>query len=66
MFVYCEGSSTDLDSFTTRAALRLVKSECKNPVLKVTDPTFASKLNMKPGNFYCYYKPTWINGFANP
>jgi len=26
----------------------------------------AKKLKMEPGKFYCYYKPSPVNGFVNP
>jgi hypothetical protein len=30
----------------------------------VSDPQLAANLNMKPGNYYCYYKPSFLNGFS--
>jgi hypothetical protein len=48
----------------TREAMRLLKSETRNPILEVTNPELAEKLKMTPGNFYCYYKPSYINGFG--
>ena len=32
--------------------------------MKVTDAKLAETLNLSPGKFYCYYKPSFIiNGF---
>ena len=44
--------------------MRLIKSETRNPVLIVKDQELAEKLRMKPGIFYCYYRPSYINGFG--
>ena len=49
---------------STKQAMRLIKSESRNPVLIVKDQELAEKFNLKPGTFYCYYKPSYINGFG--
>lgn len=40
-----------------------MRQETENPLLQVNDPDLAKRLNMKPGHFYCYYKPSYINGY---
>ena len=62
--VYCEdpGSSA---SWVTKAAIRLMRDDSSNPLLVVKDPSLAAELDMKPGVFYCYYKPSFINGFPD-
>jgi hypothetical protein len=41
-----------------------MKSQTSSPILKVTDKELADQLKMKSGNFYCYYKPSYINGYG--
>jgi len=33
-------------------------------VLSVCDDDLAKKLRMKPGVFYCFFKPSYVNGFG--
>ncbi len=64
-FVHC--STRSLSSKETTDAqnvYRLIKSQSKNPVLQVTDASLAKKLGMEDGKYYCYYKPSYINGFG--
>jgi len=58
-FVYCEDSSQNVEE-----ALRLIRGETNNQILLVSDSELAKSLKMKPGYFYCYYKPSFLNGFA--
>ena len=46
-------------------AFRMMKAETKNPILQVTDTELAKKLGMEDGKFYCYYKPSHLNGYAS-
>jgi hypothetical protein len=61
-FVYCSDSA--VDSEETKHAMRLIKSETKSPILMVRDTELATSMRMKPGVFYCYYKPSYVNGFG--
>ena len=51
------------DSESTKVALRLLRAESKNPILILRDSDLAERLHMRKGKFYCYYKPSFINGF---
>ena len=44
-------------------ALRILKHESQHQVLEVRDSATAKELKMEPGKFYCYYKPSFLNGF---
>lgn len=44
--------------------MRLMRNETRNPLLTVCDAELASKLRMQPGVFYCYFKPSYVNGFG--
>lgn len=60
MFVFCEDSSLpEMDKAT-----RLLRSQSRNPVMVVRDKKLAGELRMEPGIFYCYYKPSYINGYS--
>ena len=61
-FVYCSDGSPE--SPELKHAIRLIRSETKNPILLVRDLDLAEKMRMKPGVFYCYYKPSYVNGFG--
>jgi len=43
--------------------MRMMRHESENPLLEVRDQELAEKIGMKPGKFYCYYKPSFVNGF---
>ena len=45
-------------------AARILRFQTKNPILEISDFGLAEKLNMVPGKFYVYYKPTYANGFG--
>lgn len=45
-------------------ALNLLWGESHN-VLAVTDKDLATKLKLKPGIFYVYYTPSYLNGFEH-
>ena len=58
-FVYCQGNE-EIDMH----AYRLVQSETRNQVLCVRSQELMQELRMEPGKYYCYYKPSYVNGFA--
>jgi hypothetical protein len=60
-FVYCS-DGTEGEEF--RHALRLIKSETNNPVCYIKHGELAKEMRMKPGVFYCYYKPSYVNGYS--
>lgn len=41
-----------------------MKFETRNPILIIKDQSLANQFKMKSGNFYCYYKPSYNNGFG--
>lgn len=41
----------------------MMRHESQYQVLEVKDPELAKTLRMEPGRFYCYHKPSYINGF---
>lgn len=41
----------------------MMRQESKNPILVIKDEALSEKLNMKKGKFYCYFKPSFVNGF---
>ena len=43
--------------------MRLIQSETRNKILQINNPELAKQLKMKPGVFYCYFKPSYLNGF---
>jgi len=64
LFVYCQASPSQSQDEAYKAAIRLIKADSRNPLIVVRDPAAAEQLQMKAGTFYCYYKPSYINGFA--
>ena len=58
-FVYAEGTE-EMNDY----AHRLILSETRNSVLKVTSTKVMDELRMEAGKFYCYYKPSYVNGYA--
>lgn len=40
-----------------------MRQETENPILVVNDSELAAQMQMKAGRFYCYFKPSFINGF---
>lgn len=63
-FVYCHSGKEELESASVKQAMRLVRYETNNQILTVRDQALAQKLKMRPGVFYCYYKPSYVNGFG--
>jgi len=63
-FVYCASESDDREIL--REAEKLLKSETRNPILVVKNTELAEELRMEPGKYYCYYKPSYLNGFRAP
>jgi len=48
---------------STKAAIRLMRQESKNPLLIASGEEITKQLRMEPGKFYAYYKPSFVNGF---
>ena len=46
-------------------ALRVLSHETQYQILEVRDSEMAKFINMKPGRFYCYYRPSCVNGFPS-
>lgn len=44
--------------------LNLLRAETEH-VLVVTDPSMAQTCRLEPGKYYCYFKPSYLNGFEN-
>lgn len=61
LVVYYE-SAENRESEAHRSAIRLLRDDSYNPMLVVRDPKLASQLQMKPGSFYTYFKPSFANG----
>jgi len=61
-FIYAAGPEDDKEVFEN--AMNLIKFETKNPILVVKNSELQKQLKMEPGKFYCYYKPSYINGFG--
>lgn len=59
---YCHDPATRNSESTIRG-MRMMRHESENPLLEVRDQALAEKIGMQPGKFYCYYKPSFINGF---
>ena len=59
--VYCR--DPDLNKDVERLAINYMRHESGKRVLQVVDKDLAEKLQMKPGHFYAYYKPSFLNGF---
>ena len=55
-FVYYEGLEKP-----SPLSIALIQNETKSNLVKVTDAELADKLDLKPGKFYCYYKPSFAN-----
>ena len=62
-FVYCMESADDFKKYHNQQALQLIHSETRNPVYKVSSKVLQAELGLKPGRFYCYYAPSYANGF---
>ena len=72
-----KANNTELDSLTIvyctdgnpktyeqeQKALRMLTHESQHQVLEVRDLGMARFIKMEPGKFYCYYKPSYANGF---
>jgi len=63
VFVYF-AEDNESDKFLAQQAQSLIHSETKSPILRVSDPEVAKQLKLKSGSYYCYYKPSYINGFG--
>lgn len=63
VFVYCQTSEKEAASEEYRGAIRMIRADSRNPLLVVKDEAAAKELGMKPGTFYCYYRPSYVNGF---
>ena len=64
--MYCPSQDASKATKTLeQQALRLLTHETQYQVLEVRDPELAKFVKMEPGKFYCYYKPTFVNGFAS-
>ena len=59
--VYCR--NPHIDGQVEQHAVNFARHESGKQVLEVRDAKLAQELKMEPGKFYCYYKPTLINGF---
>jgi hypothetical protein len=44
-------------------AFRLLRHESTHQILELRDENLAKQMKMEPGKFYCYYKPSLINGY---
>lgn len=40
-----------------------MRQETRNPILIIKDEELAKHMNMSKGSFYCYFRPSFINGF---
>ena len=72
-------NNTELDSLTVmycpdgdpkksaleQKALQLLTHETQHQILEVRDPEVAKFVKMEPGKFYCYYRPSYVNGFPS-
>lgn len=61
--LYCKDTENEVCDKISSLALNFLRHESSNQVLEVRDKELAEKLKMTPGKFYCYYKPSYINGF---
>ena len=73
-----KNNNTELDSLTIayyndgseekreirQRALCILSHETQHQILEVRDPEMAKFVKMEPGKFYCYYRPSYANGFA--
>ena len=41
-----------------------MRFESNKPIFEISDKDLSAKLNMKPGCYYCYFKPSFINGYG--
>ena len=56
----------DKESPVSELALRMLRHESQHQVVQIRNPELAQILKIKPGKFYCYYKPTFIiDGFED-
>ena len=46
-------------------ALRIISHETQYQILEVRDLEMAKFIKMEPGKFYCFFKPSFVNGFAS-
>ena len=46
-------------------ALSIISHETQYQILEVRDLEMAKFIKMEPGKFYCFYKPSFVNGFAS-
>jgi len=46
-------------------ALRILSHETQHQILEVRDLDMANFIKMEPGKFYCYYRPSFVNGFPS-
>ena len=42
-------------------SIALIQNETKSNLVRVRNSDLAQKLDLKPGKFYCYYKPSFAN-----
>ncbi len=62
--VYCNDGDTDRQK-VDQMALRLLAHESQHQILEVRDMEMAKFIKMEPGKFYCYYRPSFVNGFPH-
>ena len=43
----------------------MLSHETSHQILEVRDLEMAKFIKMEPGKFYCFYKPSFVNGFAS-
>jgi hypothetical protein len=60
--VYCYDPDTR-NNEATKVGFRMMRHESDNPILEIRDEELAQRIGMQKGKFYCYYKPSFINGF---
>lgn len=62
-FVYYQDEEEEEGKETLFQDLQIafIQNETSNNLIKVTDANLASILNLKPGTFHCYYKPSFAN-----
>jgi hypothetical protein len=63
--LYCEDEENATSDEAVQA-LRLLKHETQHQILRVKDAKLAKAMRLTAGNFYCYYKPSFINGYEAP
>ena len=51
----------DKSNVPSPLSLALIQNETKSNLIRVVDADLAKKLDLQPGKFYCYYKPSFAN-----